>query len=338
MKIPIAALLPEEINSLLHLPKKYQGKQIFKWIQSGTLDFEDMTNLSKPLRSSLAGQAYISSQIEDALLDSDGTVKLKMRLKDNYFIESVLLTDKNGRKTACLSTQVGCGMGCAFCRTGKMGLKRNLKDYEIVEQFLFLTRKYGRINGGIRNIVFMGMGEPLENLINVKKAIDIFHHADGSGIGFRKITVSTCGIIPQIYELADSGPPVRLALSLITADPYLRSRLMPVSLTYPLSDVKKALLYYQEKTGKRITLEIVLLKGVNDREEDIEFLLKFIRLLKVLVNIIPWNPAEDIAFGEPSAEKVIWFKERLLKAGIPVIERFRRGRGINGACGQLCVM
>ncbi|RKX85900.1 MAG: 23S rRNA (adenine(2503)-C(2))-methyltransferase RlmN, partial [Spirochaetes bacterium] len=338
MKIPVAALMPEEINSLFQLSRKYQGEQIFKWIQGGTLGFESMTNVSKTLRASLAEKALISSHVAETLVDSDGTVKLKLKLYDNYFIETVLLKDKRGRKTACLSTQAGCGMGCAFCRTGKMGLKRNLTDYEIVEQFLLLVSKYGSSDEGIKNIVFMGMGEPLENLANLKKAIGIFHHEDGNGIGFRRMTISTCGIVPRIIKLADTGLPVRLAFSLITADPDLRKKLMPVSLKYPLKEVKKALVYYQEKTGKRITLEIVLLGGINDREEDIEYLLKFISPLKVLVNIIPWNPAEDIPFSEPSAERVNWFRDRIVNAGIPVIERFRRGRGINGACGQLCVI
>ncbi len=334
MKIPVASLLPDEISGSVRLRHKYQGTQIFKWVQSGTLKFQDMTNLSKVLRRTLNEKLYISSKLEDTLTDSDGTVKLKIKLEDASFIETVLLTDRNGRKTACLSTQAGCGMGCTFCRTGKMGLKRNLKSYEIVEQMLLLVSGYGRIT----NMVFMGMGEPLENPENLRKAIEVFHHTDGGGISLRRITVSTCGIVPKIYDMAENGPHIRIALSLITADPVLRSLLVPVNRRYPLKSVKDALLYYQEKTGKRITLEIVLLKGVNDRAEDMERLLKFIPPLKVVVNIIPWNPAEDIRFNEPSPSGVLRFKNMLVKAGVAVTERYRRGRGINGACGQLCVI
>lgn len=334
MKIPVASLLPDEISGSLSLRHKYQGTQIFKWVQSGTLEFQNMTNLSKELRRTLYEKLYISSGLENTLTGSDGTVKLKIKLEDASFIEAVLLTDRNGRKTACLSVQAGCGMGCAFCRTGKMGLKRNLKSYEIVEQMLFLVSGYGRIT----NIVFMGMGEPLENLENLRRAVEIFHHPGGCGISFRKITVSTCGIVPKMYEMAENGPHTRIALSLITADPVLRSMLVPANRRYPLKETKDALLYYQKKTGKRITLEIVLLKGVNDRAEDMESLLKFIPPLKVVVNIIPWNPAEDIHFKEPSPSEVLRFKNRLVKAGVAVTERYRRGRGINGACGQLCVI
>ena len=334
MKIPVASLLPDEISISLRLRHKYQGTQIFKWVQSGTLKFQDMTNLSKTLRRTLDEKLYISSALEDTLTDSDGTVKLKIKLEDDSFIEAVLLTDRNGRKTACLSTQAGCGMGCAFCRTGKMGLKRNLKSYEIVEQMLLLVSGYGRI----ANIVFMGMGEPLENLENLRRAVEIFHYPDGCGTSFRKITVSTCGIVPKMYDMAENGPHTRIALSLITADPALRSMLVPANRRYPLKEAKEALLYYQKKTGKRITLEIVLLKGVNDRAEDMERLLKFIPPLKVVVNIIPWNPAKDIHFNEPSPSEVLRFKNRLVKAGVAVTERYRRGRGINGACGQLCVI
>jgi len=333
-KIPIASLTPEELTEALKLAPSFRGKQIFRWLWRGVLDFEKMTNLPLTEREELAGKAGLTTLITETHIDEDSTVKLKIRLADGLFIETVLLVDERGRKTACLSVQVGCGMRCAFCRTGLMGLKRNLKDYEIAEQLLHLLSLYGRID----NIVLMGMGEPLENLDAVRGAVGIFHHPEGLGMSLRRITISTCGIVSGIEELAGRGPHVRLALSLVTADPSLREKLMPVTRQNPLDRVKDALISYQRKTGRRITLEIVLLAGVNDRPRDAEYLVSFARGLKVVVNLIPWNPASDLDFSSPSGEEVARFKRMLEEAGFNVTERYRRGRGINGACGQLMVI
>ncbi len=330
----LAGLLPEEISSTLDLPRTYQGKQIFKWIHSGAETFAEMTDLPSKTREDLSSRIKLfSSEISRTVLDDDGTIKITVKLHDNYFIETVLLEDERGRKTICISSQAGCAMGCSFCRTGTMGLQRNLGPGEIVEQYILLKNKYGKIS----NIVFMGMGEPLANLENTKKAIEIFHHSDGPNIGLRKITISTCGIIEGINNLTQNGPFVKLAVSLVSADGETREKLMPVTLKNPLNELKAALKLYQEKTKRRFTLEYVLLGGINDRKRDAEKVRHFIGSLKAVVNIIPWNPAPGLPYREPGEEATEAFSKRLEELKVPVTRRYRRGRGINGACGQLAV-
>jgi 23S rRNA (adenine2503-C2)-methyltransferase len=334
MKIPIAALFPEEIAKALNLTPSFRGKQIFEWVHKPTFSFDQMSNLSSQMRHDLTEKAFIiSTKVTEQIKDADGSVKIKLQLADNQYIESVLLCNSKGKKTVCLSTQVGCGMSCRFCKTAQMGLKRNLTSHEIVEQFLHLKLLFGEIS----NIVFMGMGEPLQNLTNLQQAIRIFNHPLGTNISLRKITISTCGLIKGIERLTAEGPYVRLAFSLITADPILRGELMPVNSGNPLPEVKKALLNYQRVTGKRLTFEVVLLKEKNDRPKDIEAILKFITPLKAAINLIPWNKASGIDLIEPDNQTIAGFLQQLDKAGIKVTQRYRRGKGINAACGQLCV-
>jgi len=331
---PLTGLLPDEIVTSLDLSRSYQGKQIFSWIHSGAISFEEMTDLPKYLRSELTKERKLfSSEISKESVDEDGTVKITLRLKDDSFVEAVLLEDETGRKTACISSQVGCAMGCSFCKTASMGLYRNLDPGEIVEQYILLKNKYGKIS----HIVFMGMGEPLANLESVRKAIEIFHNTDGPNIGLRKITISTCGIISGIEDLTRNGPAVKLAVSLVSADEEIRKRLMPVTTKNPLDSLRIALKKYQEKTKKRFTLEYVLLGGINDKRKDAEKVRHFIGDIKAVVNVIPWNPAEGLPYSEPTQENTDIFLERLEELRVPVTRRYRRGRGINGACGQLAV-
>jgi 23S rRNA (adenine2503-C2)-methyltransferase len=244
------------------------------------------------------------------------------------------LQDGRGRRTACLSTQAGCGMGCAFCRTGLMGLVRNLTAHEIVEQLLHLRRE----TGDVGNVVFMGMGEPLLNLGQVAAAVGVFAHRDGPGMSLRRITVSTCGIVEGIRRLAEEGPAVRLAVSLVSAVPEIRGRLMPVTRANPLPALREALELYQERTRRRVTLEVVLIDGLTDRDADAEALIEWKGSLGVMVNLIPWNPVPEIDFRESPPERVRRFRERLEAARVPVTERLRKGRGVNGACGQLAIL
>jgi 23S rRNA (adenine2503-C2)-methyltransferase len=334
-KTPLAALLPEALTEALGLRDRFRGSQIFRWIQQGAASFQAMSDLPAALRADLDSRAIVSSSAPDAFRRSpDGTLKLRLTLADGGKVEAMALSDGRGRRTACLSTQVGCPMGCAFCRTGLMGFARDLSAHEIVEQYLHLCRE----SGPISHVVFMGMGEPLLNLANVRGAVEALHHPQGAGLGLRRFTLSTCGVAPGIEELAEKGPAVRLAVSLVSADPQTRASLMPVSRSTPLPRLKEALLGYQERTGDRITLEIVLLAEKTDRMEDAEALLSFVPPLSVLVNLIPWNPAPELPFREPSAERVRRFRARLEEAGIPVVQRFRRGRDLEGACGQLAVL
>jgi 23S rRNA (adenine2503-C2)-methyltransferase len=268
--------------------------------------------------------------------DTDGTIKVYIRLHDGERIEAVLLTNGEGRKTACLSTQAGCPLKCAFCKTGTRGFKRNLTSGEILEQFLHLRS----LEPDIANIVFMGMGEPLLNLPELRKSLAVLTDHRGLGLSKRRITLSTSGIIVGIRSLADAGPDVRLALSLTTGDSGLRSRLMPVTLSNPLFTLKDVLYDYQQRQGRRITLEAVLLGGVNTRQEDSDGLAAFAAGLDVVVNLIPWNPVEGMVFEgqalrEPSLREIAGYMQRLERRGLNVTRRLRKGRGIAGACGQL---
>jgi 23S rRNA (adenine2503-C2)-methyltransferase len=332
MKAILTGLLPEEITEVLSLKEKFRGKQIFSWIGKGVRSIDEMTNLSKQLREELAEKAELySSSVTQVLKDPDGTIKLQITLHDGLAIETVLLTDAKGRKTACVSCQAGCAMHCAFCQTGQLGFARNLSAGEIVEEFLFLEREAGTLD----NIVFMGMGEPMQNLAGIRKAVEILSHKDGRALATRRITLSTSGVIKGIYDLADNGPKMRLAVSLTTADPELREELMPVTKTNPLPELKKAIAYFSEKTGKRVTLEAALLAGKNTGKESIARMKEFARNLNVHVNLIPWNPVGGLPYSRPSEEECSAMLNALERAGINTTLRTPRGREIGGACGQL---
>ena len=331
-KIALAGLLPEEITEKLGLNQKFRGLQIFKWIGSGTDSFENMTNISKEIRASISEKALLrSSKVSKVLKDPDGTIKLQITLFDGNAVETVLLTDKEGRKTACVSCQAGCAMKCAFCMTGTLGLSRNLEPNEIVEQFLFLEKECGRLD----NIVFMGMGEPMQNLSGIRKAIKILTDERGRNLSGRRITLSTSGVISGIYDLADNGPNIRLAVSLTTADEELREELMPVARGNPLSELRKAIAYYAEKTGKRVTLEAALLKNKNTSRESADRMIEFAKGINVNINLIPWNPVLGLAFEEPEQAEVKNFVRMLENENLNVTLRTKRGRKIGGACGQL---
>ncbi|MFA5571134.1 MAG: 23S rRNA (adenine(2503)-C(2))-methyltransferase RlmN [Sphaerochaetaceae bacterium] len=327
------ALKPNELLGALRLEKSYQGKQVYKWLTQGVTTFDDMTNLSLTLRERLNNDmgSPLSSKIIETQTDESGATKIALQLHDNLVIEAVLLTDKEGRSTACLSSQVGCAMGCTFCRTATMGLERNLKAFEIVEQFVHLRH----IDPTVGNIVFMGMGEPMANVSSVLKAISFLHDPKGFDISHRKITISTCGVVPGILQLTVEKVPVGLAVSLVSADNTLRNHLMPINKAYPLEHLKEALIEYQNSTQKRVTLEYVMLKGENIAEKDAKKLATFVRGLDVVVNLIPWNPASELDYQTPTTKEIHHFTRLLDSLGVPYTRRFARGRGISGACGQL---
>ncbi len=331
-KIALAGLLPQEICSVLQISPTFRGKQIFKWIGEGAVSFDQMTNLPSEMRRMLSEKAVLRSAcVEKILTDSDGTVKLQLCLHDGRFIETVLLIDAAKRKTACVSCQTGCAMRCAFCQTGQLGAGRNLSASEIAEEFFCMEEAAGHLD----NIVFMGMGEPMLNLKAIQQAIAVLTSPDGRGLSSRRITISTSGVISGIYEMADSGPHVRLAVSLTTADPELRSQLMPVTKNNPLPELRKAIAYFIEKTGKRCTLEAALFAGVNTSDEKIRQLIDFARGLDVHINLIPWNPVGGLPFKTPSRRECETVLKQLEQAGINATLRVRRGEKIGGACGQL---
>jgi len=350
----IGTPLDELAEQLSPLPR-FRAAQIFKWIASGVSSFDEMNNLPLELRGKLAERYTLRSHaaVEKHCAD-DGTVKFTMQLADGAWIEAVLLADNNARYTACLSTQAGCPAGCVFCKTGA-AFARNLSSAEMVEQFLLLREIASRstkvdpsasadhaADGAhpIDNIVVMGMGEPLLNLAELRRALTVITSKEGLNFSRRRITVSTCGIVEGIRDIADNGPAIRLALSLTTADEGLRRRLMPITASQPLGKVKEALISYQAAGGGRITLEAVLLGGINTRSEDAASMAKFAHGLDAAVNLIPWNPVAELEFEgkplrEPTAAEITAFTRSLQALGLNVTRRFRRGRGVMGACGQL---
>lgn len=327
-------LTPSQIVEILSLEKKYQGKVIYEWLVKGAKNFAEMTNLSKRDRSNLEEiyPSLFSSVIETEQVDETGAIKLGLRLHDKKVVECVLLTDNKGNRTACLSSQVGCAMGCAFCRTGTMGFIRNLESFEIIEQFMHL-KEYGDIS----HIVFMGMGEPLANLDEVLKAIEYFHDPNGIGLSHRRITISTCGLIPGLEQLIKKAIPVKLAVSLVTANDEKRNNLMPINKRYPLNQLKKTLIDFQKMSGRRFTFECCLLSKINTTESDANKLASYCRGLDVIINLIPYNPGAELPWKTPSEDEISNFEKLLISKGVSLTRRVSRGRGINGACGQLAV-
>jgi 23S rRNA (adenine2503-C2)-methyltransferase len=325
------------MSGLLEPLPSFRAVQIYRWICSGVISFDKMKNLPLSLRGELAERFRLfGSQVTAELEDRAGTVKFQINLEDGCKIEAVILTDGEGRKTACLSVQAGCPVGCVFCKTGRLGFRRNLRAGEIVEEFLFLRRKVP----GISHIVIMGMGEPLLNLEELRKAAGFFCHSGGLNISRRRITLSTSGITAGIRDLADNGPGIRLALSLTTAQQELREKLMPVARANPLPELRKSLLYYQKKQKHRITLEAVLLGGINTGTADAEAMADFARGLDTVINLIPWNPVEGLSFQglplrSPHPGETAAFAAALEKRGLKVTLRWEKGRSISGACGQL---
>ena len=334
MDVSLFAKTPDQIARILGLEKSFQGKQIYQWLVRGASSFEEMTNLSKALRQELSQRfpAVFSSQVAAVQTDDDGSVKLAISLFDGSIVECVLLTDREGELTACLSSQVGCAMGCRFCRTGTLKLKRNLFDYEIVEQFMHLQKE---APGKISHVVFMGMGEPLANLDNVLSAIGFLHDPEGLNLSHRRITVSTCGLVSGINELAKRHVPVKLAVSLVTADDEKRTSLMPVNKAFPLKTLREALVRFQKVSGRRFTFEYCMIHGMNIFDQDADNLQRFCKGLEVIVNLIPFNPCPELPFETPSESEIRHFTSALKARGVDYTIRISKGRSIKGACGQL---
>lgn len=315
--------------------RPYRARQVINWIyKKFTTSFDEMTDLPKSLRSHLKETAFIS---ELTLLKKeasrDGTEKFLFGLIDGEAIESVLIPDKK-RLTLCISSQVGCAMGCRFCETGRMGLRRNLMAYEIVDQVIAAQQVSGQT---ITNVVLMGMGEPLDNIDEVIKAL--WRLTSFMGISKRRITVSTAGLIPGIQELAERGPGVNLAISLNATTDDVRSRIMPINKRYPIHELMKACREFPLPPRRRITFEYVLLEGINDSEDDALRLVRLLRGIRAKVNLIPYNPVSTTIQGErfrrPPEERILSFQQILIRSGITALVRKSRGTDISAACGQL---
>lgn len=314
--------------------KSFRGGQIFSWIhQHGAVRFAEMTNLSKQFRHKLESRAVlqIPEVVELTASGESSSRKFLFRLSDGMNIESVFLPEGK-RRTVCLSSQVGCPLDCKFCATAKMGLLRNLTAGEIVSQLLAIGRETGE---RISNVVFMGMGEPMLNYENVMKAANIIHDSAGLNIGSRKITISTVGMADKIRRYTDEGHPFKLALSLNAADDSLRDRLMPINRKYDLEACISALQYYTERSGKRVTLEYVLMAGTNDSRDDGRRLAGIMRKLDCKLNLIPYNPIPGEAFKRPDRHELKRFSEFVLSGKRTVTVRWSQGKDIDAACGQL---
>ena len=322
----------KDLMSILSLDKPFQARIIRDNLIKGVTSFDEMTSLPKALRERLSkerGSALTGRIIRKE--EADSTVKIAVSFPDGAIIECVRLSDGTGRYTACLSSQVGCAMGCAFCKTGTMGLIRNLTAGEIVEEFILLSLLGERIS----HIVFMGMGEALHNFTASIDAAMELHRESGFDISFRKMTISTCGLVPGINKLTELDIPIRLAVSLVSADDDIRSDIMKVNRSYPLKELKDALLRFQHHQDRRLTLEYCMLSGVNTDRKSAEQLASFVKGLDALVNLIPWNPIPELGFRTPAEEEIRQFEKDLKSLGINYTIRRSKGRSISGACGQL---
>ncbi len=318
----------------------YRAQQVFQWLyQKAVLDFSEMNNLPKGLRQELAEAYEIGTlKVVQRAVSQDGTVKFLLELSDGHRIESVLIPEGK-RRTVCVSSQVGCGMGCAFCATARLGFTRNLEAWEIVEQVLVAQRHLWEVGDPrpVTNVVFMGMGEPLQNLTAVLHAIRILNSDRGPNIGGRKITVSTVGVVQGIYELAQAPAQVKLALSLHTAVQEKREQIIPLARRVGLKELKRALYAYYLQKRRWITLEYIHLPGFNDTDADIQALQRFLGDMPAKINVIPYNPFPGGPFRAPTEEEFEDFLRRLRRLPYTVTARVPRGRDIFGACGQLAL-
>ena len=331
----LTGLSREEIEKITDALRqsKFRAQQIHNWIYlKSAKSIDEMTDLSKNFREDLKKVAKVSDvRIKTKQVSSDGTIKYLLEYPDGECVETVLMRfDNRANLTACVSSQVGCAVNCSFCATGKRGFIRNLNYKEIIEQVLTIQRDTGL---KVTNIVFMGQGEPLLNLDNVLKAMEVFN--DSFQIGQRRLTVSTSGIIPGINRLAEIDMQSTLAISLHAPNHELRKKLMPVEEKYNLKDLKTALKKYVEKTGRRITIEYLLIKDLNDTTEIAKQLAEYLHDIKCNINLIPYNPTADNDYKRPSNNSIMKFKCLLEHSGKKVTVRLERGADIDAACGQL---
>ena len=328
-------MYPEELKDLMKElnEKPFRADQIFGWLhQKLAVSWDQMTNLSKDLREKLSAWPLMTPEIVDMRVSSlDGTRKYLFRLSDGNVIESVLMKYHHGN-SVCISSQAGCRMGCAFCASTIGGLKRNLLASEMLDQVYSIQRDTGE---RVSNVVVMGSGEPLDNYENLLRFIRLLTSPAGLDISQRNITVSTCGIVPRMYDLAREKLQITLALSLHAPNDEKRQALMPIARRYSMDEVLRACRSYYEQTGRRITFEYSLVAGQNDSEQDAMDLSGRIKGLNCHINLIPVNPVKERSFQRPARTSVENFKIKLEKCGINVTIRREMGADIDGACGQL---
>ncbi len=327
--------LNELENEMLKLGEpKYRAGQVFDWLHKrGARSFDEMSNLSKALRQKLAGEYVLPVLTIDTVQVSklDGTRKYLLSCEDENRIEAVLMRYEYGL-SLCISSQVGCRMGCAFCASGIDGLVRNLTPAEMLDEVYVIEND---VQERISHIVVMGTGEPLDNFHNLVRFLTLITDEKGRNLSARNITVSTCGLAPKIRDLADVQIPVTLALSLHASTDEKRKRIMPVAKSYALKEIFEACAYYFEKTGRRVSFEYALIAGVNDTEEDLRELTQIAKKNHAHINLIPVNPVAEKDTKRPEKKAVLSFRDKLTKNGVNVTLRRELGTDIDGACGQL---
>lgn len=322
----------EQITDNLHA-SKFRARQIHNWIYLKSVkNIDEMTDLSVKFRDELKKVSLVTDvKIKVKQVSSDGTIKYLIEYPDGECVETVLMRfDNRANLTACVSSQIGCAVNCSFCATGKRGFIRNLTYKEIIEQVLTIQRDTGL---KVTNIVFMGQGEPLLNLDNVLKAMEIFN--ENFQIGARRLTVSTSGIVPQIYKLAENDMQSTLAISLHAPNHEIRKKIMPIENKYDMKKLKTALKKYVDKTGRRITVEYLLIKDLNDSADAAKELAEYLSDIKCNINLIPYNPTAQNDYQRPSNNSIQKFKYLLEHSGKKVTVRLERGADIDAACGQL---
>ncbi|MFI3115217.1 MAG: 23S rRNA (adenine(2503)-C(2))-methyltransferase RlmN [Clostridia bacterium] len=313
--------------------QKFRAKQIYKWLNEGVTSFEEMTNISKDMREKLSENFVLSYPTVEKVQVSkiDGTRKYLFKLQDGEMVESVLMQYKHGN-SICVSSQVGCKMGCKFCASGLLGLTRNLRPSEILDQVIFVQKESSL---KISNIVLMGIGEPLDNYDNVLKFLRLVNDKDGLNIGHRHISLSTCGVVDKIYKLMDEKLQITLSISLHSPDDLSREKIMPINKKYNIDTLIKACKDYFDKTGRRISYEYTMIDGVSDSVEQAKLLVKRLKGKPCHVNLIPLNSVEESGLKTSSNTKINKFREVLEKNGISATVRRTLGPDIDASCGQL---
>ena len=316
--------------------KKFRGHQIFQWLyRERVTDFDAMTNLSKDTREILKAHYSIDPlRLVRKQISHDGTTKFLFATEDGSLLESVMMVFDYG-KSVCVSSQVGCNMGCAFCASGLTKKKRDLTSGEMVAQVLKIQRELDKTNDRLSHIVVMGTGEPFDNYENLMTFLETVNHDRGLGIGSRHITVSTCGIVPRIYDFSKAHTQYNLAISLHAPNQALRQELMPVSKAYPLDELMEAIRFYGQENNRRLTFEYILLKGVNDQPEHARQLAKLLKGLNAYVNLIPYNSVDEKQFKSVKHDEAMVFYDLLMKNHVRATIRKEHGQDIDAACGQL---
>ncbi len=338
-KKDIRALTKEQLRDFFvkEGDKAFRGNQVYEWLwQKSAHNFEDMTNVSKETRAMLEANFVINHiRVDQMQRSNDGTIKNAVKLHDNLTVESVLIPTTT-RTTACVSSQVGCSLDCKFCATARLKRMRNLNPDEIYDQVVVIDNQSKLyFDRPLSNIVFMGMGEPLMNYNNVLKAIDKITSKEGLGMSPKRITVSTSGVPKMIKKMADDGVKFKLAVSLHSAIDEIRTSIMPFNEHFPLANLRAALEHWYEKTKNRITYEYVVWKGINDKREDVDALIKFCKFAPSKVNLIEYNPIDDGEFQQANDEALKMYVSMLERNNITVTVRRSRGKDIDAACGQL---